>query len=413
MDNSVATEFRRGWLAILACAVGVGVGLTGLPFYTFGLFVNPLEESFGWSRSDVMSGMLIINACTVVTSPVLGMIMDRFGVRVIAIPALIGLAAGFYGLSMVGPSLSGFYLAWCVIAILGSGTTPLTWTRAISQRFDKARGLALGMALLGTGIASSFGPLLVQKAINAGGWQAGYQSMAIFTLAIALPLAILGIGRNQKKPGTAGSAPALPLTGLNLREAIRTKSFWLIIAGIFLIIIAQASATVHFIPLLRGRGISAQTAAGIISALGFSVIIGRLVVGYLLDRFHAPHVARVVLVLPALSLAILLFRTDLPSAWIAAILLGLAAGAEVALLAYLVSRFFGLRRYGLIYGVTLSAFSMGAAVGPKLTGVVFDRTGNYDAALIGGIVIFIIGAALIGSLGRYPEFDREEQTSEV
>ena len=411
MTGTSAGEFRKSWLAIIACAVGVGVGLTGLPFYTFGVFVNPLEEAFGWSRSEIMTGLLIVNGGTVFLSPLLGVLMDRFGVRVIAIPALIGLAAGFFALSFSGPGILSFYLGWVVLAILASGTTPLSWTRAISERFDQARGLALGLTLLGTGVASALGPSLVQYAISSGGWQAGYRAMGLFVLIVALPLALIGLRGTTKPKTEETSGEATPLKeGFTFGQAVTKPAFWLIISGICFVIFAQASSTVHFIPLLRSRGISAETAAGIMGALGISVIIGRIVVGYLLDRFHAPKVARVFLMVPALSLLLLLTRDDLASAWLAAILLGLAAGAEVDLLAYLVGRYFGLRSYGLIYGVALSGFAVGGGLGPMVTGMIYEANNGYQTALIGGIVIFAIGAGLIGCLGKYPDFARQAKT---
>jgi MFS family permease len=403
MADTQVSEFRSGWLTILASGVGVGVGLTGLPFYTFGVFMTPLEEAFGWSRSSIAAGMMFLNAGTILLSPFLGILMDRYGEKVLAVPSLIGLAVGFIALSFSGPGLTSFYLAWIAVAILGCGTTPLTWTRAVSARFNKHRGIALGLTLVGTGFASALGPGLIQRAIDMGGWQAGYRSIAVFILVVGLPLSVVGLQNRKRQKSAEKSTGDVAVAGLSFSQAFRGPEFWLIFFGIFLVIVGQAGSTVHFIPLLRDRGFSAITAASVISALGVSVILGRLLVGYLLDRFHAPNVARVFLALPALALIILLFRSDLPAAWLAAILLGIAAGAEVDLLAFLVGRYFGLRSYGAIYGVILSAFAFGGGLGPVVTGFAFDMAGNYDFALMWGAGIFCLGALLIGSLGPYPD----------
>ncbi len=394
-------EFRRGWPTVLACAAGVGVGLTGLPFYTFGVFMTPLAEAFGWGRSAIAAGMMFLNAGMVLTGPLIGLLMDRFGVRIVALPSLVGLALGFYLLSHSSGDITHFYLAWFLVALLGCGTTPLTWTRAINERFDSARGLALGLTLLGTGLASIFGPTLIQALIDDGGWQAGYQGMAVFTVVIVLPLAFLGLSRGNKTTDkttvAAGNA-----AGLSFRQALSTSRFWLIAAGIFLAIFGQSSSTVHLVPLLRDRGIDAGTAAGIASLLGVSVVVGRITVGYLLDRLPAPLVARSFLLMPAIALALLLWRSDMLSVQLAAILLGLAAGAEVDLLAYMVSRYFGLKNYGLIYGFFLSVFGVGAGLGPILAGIAYDSAGNYAGALITGMAVFVGAAACLGFLGRYP-----------
>lgn len=399
-------EFQRGWLVILACAVGVGVGLTGLPFYTFGVFINPLEEAFGWSRSSISAGMMVLNAGTLFLSPLLGIVMDRIGVKAIAVPSLVGLAIGMFALSFSGTSIYVFYAAWLSVAVLGSGTTPLTWTRAVAASFDKMRGLALGLTLMGTGLASMFGPTLVQMAISAGGWEAGFRAMGLFVLIVAVPLAVFGL-----KSGTTSTAEKSgpeDIPGLRFAEALKRPAFWLIFVGILFVILGQSSSTVHFVPLMRGRGVGASDAVQMMVALGFSVIVGRVLVGLALDRLHAPSVARVCLVLPALALIILILSSTGDFGLLSAILLGLAAGAEVDLLAYLVARYFGLKSYGKIYGVMLSAFALGGGLGPVLTGMAYDAAGNYDSALYVGVGVFLLGAVLLGALGKYPDFSKRE-----
>jgi len=400
---SSSTEFQRAWFVILASAVGVGVGLTGLPFYTFGVFINPLEDAYGWSRSAIAAGLMVVNGGTLLLSPVVGWGMDRFGAKWIAVPSLIGLALGLFSLSFAGPGLLSFYLAWFLVAVLGVGTTPLTWTRTITACFDRMRGLALGLTLLGTGVASMLGPGLVQHAISTDGWPSGFRAMAAFVLLVAVPLAVFGLpSRKRAEESLSGADPL----GLSFGEAVRRPAFYFILCGIFFAILGQSAATVHFIPLMRGRGVDPAYAAQMMFALGLSVIIGRVCIGLLLDRVHAPLVARVCLLMPAIALALLYLNSDITVAWAAIILLGLAAGAEVDLLAYLVGRYFGLRSYGKIYGVMLSGFALGGGLGPILAGAAFDTFGNYDTAMISGMLIFAAAALLLGAMGRYPDFQK-------
>lgn len=392
------SELRRGWPTIVAAGAGVGVGLTGLPFYTFGVFIRPLSVDFGWGRSEIAIGMLFLSIGSVLLAPFVGAIVDRAGVRRLAMASLVGLAIGFGALSLSGPSLASYFAAWLLLAVLGCATTPVTWTRLINLSFDRQRGLALGLTLLGTGLASLLGPPLVQQLIDSFGWRGGYAGMGVFILLLILPIVALGL---REPRGEAQPLPAAE-SGLSLREAFATRQFWLIGGGIFLAILGQASATVHLVPLLVDRGIDAAVAAQVAGLLGVSVVVGRVAVGLLLDRFLAPKVAWVFLSLPAVALALLIASDDLPAAYGAAVLLGLAAGAEVDLLAYLVSRYFGMRFYGTIYGVQMSIFGIAAGLGPPLVGAVFDRTGSYDFALRLGIGTFLAGAMLIGLLGRYP-----------
>lgn len=387
----------------MAAVAGVGVGVTGLPFYTFGIFMTPLSQAFGWSRSQVAVGMLCLNLGLTVTAPLIGKVIDRHGVRKIALASLVGLAVGFGLVALSGPSITSFYAAWIALAFFGCGTTPLTWTRAINLEFRKARGLALGIALLGTGLASIVGPPAIQSLITAYGFRAAYVAIGLFVLVFVLPIAAFGLQGSDAEAGPATDGVAL--TGTSYREAIGTASFWLIAASILVMILGQAGATVHLVPMLRDRGMEAGKAAATAGLLGFSVIVGRVLVGYLVDRFPAPKVASVFFMLPAIGMAILFAARAQGGEIVAVLLLGLSAGAEVDILAYLVSRYFGMRSYGAIYGSLLSIFGVAGGLGPVLVARAYDAAKSYQPALVGGAILFIVGAITIGCLGAYPSFD--------
>lgn len=398
---SGSAELKSGWRVIVASMMGVGVGLTGLPFYSFGVFMKPLSESFGWDRGAISLGMMCLSAGSVLPGPFIGRLVDKWGVREIALASLAGLAIGLALLSRTGPSITSFYLGWLLIATLGCGTTPLIWTRAVSTHFDKARGLALGLMLMGTGLASVFGPPLLQMAIASGGVRRGYMAMAIFVAVVILPMAVWGIRGGRRERAAVGGAA--PLTGMSFREAVATSIFWKIAISIFLVILCQSSITVHLVPLLSDGGIPIARAASIAGLLGVAIIVGRIAVGLLIDRFYAPRIAALFFTLPAFALVLLYWRADIATAVPAVIILGLAAGAEVDLLSYIVGRFFGLRAYGAIYGTQLSLFGIGAGLGPPLTGMIYDAGGNYGPALIAGMLLFPLSGLLIAGLGAYPQ----------
>jgi predicted MFS family arabinose efflux permease len=388
-------------MIILAAATGVAVGLTGIPYYTFGVFLKPLAMEFGWTRSQVGLGSFFLHSGTFVLSPFLGSFVDRRGARPIALITLVGLAVGLLLLSQSGPQIATYYAAWVLVALLGCGTTPLTWTRMINQNFDKARGLALGMALAGTGIASVFGPRLSSWMIDEYGWRGAYIGLAALVFFIAFPVVFLTAPKK-----TAGPANIINSTGMTLRHAAATRAFWLIAVGIFVVIFGQASAMIHMVPLLTDRGLAPASAATLAGFMGVAVIVGRLGVGMLVDRFHAPHVAAAFIPLPAIAFLILLSSDSLATSVLAVLLVGLAAGAEVDLLAYFTSRYFGMRHYGKIYGVMLSTFALGAGLGPGATGWSHDLTGSYTAALWAGVVIFVSGAFILSRLGPYADLSR-------
>lgn len=395
-----AGEFRSGWPTILACAVGACAGLTGLAFYTFGLFLKPLSQAFGWSRGEITLGMSFITLGTVLFAPLVGWMIDRWGVRRVAAPSLLGAALAFAAMSQVGPDIWTFYAGCFAIAVLGCGTAPISWTRAVSQRFTQARGLALGLTLLGSATAGVVGVPAVQWLITHHGWTAGYLGIAGFSALVAFPVVILLLGRQSKQ---AATAPPLATSGLTLSQALRTGAFWTLAIGVLLLITAQSGTIIHLVPMLTDRGLPAAEAAGIAGLMGLAVFFSRVGVGALLDRFSPPWVAGLTLIAPVAAAAILaVCGTDRTALVVAVLLLGMAAGAEIDFLSYFAARHFGLRSYGRIYGCLFAMFSMGNGLGAPIMGAIFDRTGAYEPALWGAAGLFAVGAALFASLGWRP-----------
>lgn len=386
-------ELRRGWTILLACMAGVGFGATGLPFYTMGLFLKPLSAEFGWSAAAAAGAALCLQAGLIVTAPFVGRIVDRLGARRVALVSLAGLALGFVGVTQVRGSVASLYLAWLVLALLASGTTPVVWTRAVNTWFDRSRGLALGLTLAGTGVAAILGPLLIGGVIAAHGWRAGYWALAAATLLGALPLVALLL-REAPAPRAAAAAR----TG-GLPAALRTRRFWQCAAGFLLAGGAIAALIVHLVPTMVDGGLPPARAAALAGLLGVSIIVGRIAVGLLVDRFHAPFVGFWFLLLPVAGVALVIQGHPVPGI----LAIGLAAGAEVDLLAYLTARYFGMSAYGEIYGWQLSAFSLGAGLGPLLLGAARDHWGAYPPGLMVCGALIVAGAVLIAGLGRFPE----------
>ena len=393
-ERARSGEFRRGWTVLLAGTIGTGLGTTGLPFYSFGQFVRPVAQEFGWSRGAMSGGVLCLMIGTVITSPFIGRAVDRFGVRWVAALSQIGLAIGFFCVSLVGPSLLGFYAAWLTLSALGSGTSPIVWTRAVAGWFERSRGLAFGIMLCGTGIVAIFAPPLINHLIAGYGWRFAYRMLALTVLVIGLPVT-LSLLRSGRDP--SGAAEPAALAGYTLREALKSSAFWRLAAAFFLISLVVGGLIVHLPAMLVDRGYSPAVAAVTVGYLGYAIIVGRLSLGTLVDRFPPALVGASLISLSAFA-SLLLAQGAAPLA--ATLLLGLCAGAEVDLLAFLVSRLFGLRNYAQIYGCGISAFTAGAGVGPYLAGHVHDLSGSYVPALYGFAAAIIVAAVLIASLGR-------------
>ncbi|RZL39505.1 MAG: MFS transporter [Rubrivivax sp.] len=395
------SEFRRdhAWRVVLAAWIGVAMGLTALPFYTLGIFAKPLAAEFGWSRSVIQSGFTFSMLGVICSAWVAGWAIDRFGVRRVALVSQLGLALGFAGLAGQTGSPTLWQANWFLFAVLGVGTTPLTWSRGIASWFDRRRGLALGIALSGTGVTALAAPPLVNLMVAAHGWRAGYLAIALAIVLVAVP-AVWLLFREKPRAAPAVASTSPEGEGLTLGQALRTRHFWLLIVAFWLICAAVAGLIPNLVPMLTDSGLTMAQAAGYASLLGLNVMAGRLLAGWLLDRFWGPAVALVLLMPPTLA-CLLLAVPQWPGA--AVMMIGLAAGAEFDLIAYLCLRYFGTRNFGQIYAWQWVNFSVSAGAGPIAFAMIYDRSGSYHDALWVAAAMLVAGPLLLLGLGRYPK----------
>lgn len=399
-----ASEFRRGWPVLLASLLGVACGASPIPFNSIGFFMGPLNAEFGWSFGDISLGITIFGITASLLAPVYGALADRFGVRPVALLSLLAFALSFAAFALMPPSLTAFYALWLLVGLVGIGSTPVTWSRAVNLWFFRSRGLALGIMLLGTSLAAIVVPSLTVWAIEAYGWRGGYGILSLLPLLVALPVAFLLFREPRDEERPAGVATAGQAAGMTLGEAMRDRRFWTIWLSIACVAIAYGGAHLHMPEIVKLHGFSPERAAGIMQMIGISILAGRLITGFLLDRFWAPAVCFPILLLPAISMWLLMGTGSAYDVMlVAAFLLGFAAGAESDLIAYLASRYFGMANYGKIYGMLYMPFGLGSAISPAVYGIVRDRTGSYDAILLAAIGFFMVGAVLLLTLGRYPE----------
>jgi predicted MFS family arabinose efflux permease len=260
--------------------------------------------------------------------------------------------------------------------------------------------------LAGTGISAILVPIFTAWMIADYGWRAAFMGLGIVPTVLALPMSLWLLhdrtGSRATRPAPAGE-PRAEKTGIEFRAAIAGYRFWVMNVVFFLIGVCVAGLIAHLVPMLTDRGIASGTAARIAGVIGIAVIVGRIGTGYLVDRFWAPGVGLVLLSLPAISCLILASgNASVPVMLAVAALIGLAAGAEFDLMSFLVSQYFGQRRYGIIYACLYATFKISAGVGAPLFGFAFDETGSYNIILYLAVGSFIGGAALLLLLGRYP-----------
>ena len=407
------SEFRRGWKVLVAGFLGTMCGASPIPFNALGFLFEPLNAEFGWNKQQVSIGITIFGVTAALLAPVFGSLADRFGVRRVAIWSLVAFAATFAALALTPPSLGGFYFLWLLVGLVGIGSTPVTWSRAISTWFVANRGLALGIMLIGTSAAAMVVPRIAVAAIQGYGWRAMFPALALLPLLVALPVTVAWFRdpRPDEQPESVITADG-KLVGLTLGQAVRTRQFWLLWSSIFLVALAYGGVFIHMPPIMKDHGIAAATAAAVMGMVGIGLLAGRIVVGVLLDRVWGPLVAFPALCLPAIGCYLLMGTgQDYALLTLAAFLFGFVGGAESDLIAFLAARYFGMAHFGRIYGMLYMPFGLCSAISPVLYGIVRDRLGSYDPILSVAAFVFVIGGALLLLLGRYPDEARMKEAT--
>lgn len=401
-------ELRRGWKVVLAASLGVGTGLSPIPFYTIGVFVRPLSAAFGWTIDQILVALVVTTLSVLVASPIVGILTDKYGVRPVALASTAGFGLCFLLFALNPGSLALFYANYALLSIVGSGTLPITWTRAVNSWFRERRGLALGLSLLSTGIFGSLAKIYANWLVDLAGWRVAYAGLAAFPLLIALPVAVAFFHEAKESAGE-GPARIRPEGGLTLRQAVATRRFWTISIALILITLGVGGIIPNLERLIGSKGFSSGTAVNLASIIGVAVLIGRPVGGWLIDRYWAPGVAFFLLAAPALAFFVMSHAgLTVPILAVCVFLIGFASGVEYDVVAYLVSRYFGMRAYSAIYGSLYVAFALGAGFGPYLIGRAFTEQKTYDGVLLVGAVILLAGAALLLTLGRYPNVEMNE-----
>ena len=399
------SEFRLGGRPLFAALLGVACGASPIPFNVLPLVMGPIHAETGWDFKAISAGVTVFGIIAALLAPVYGRLADTRGVRPVALASTLAFAIVFASFWFVPTNLVGFYAFWAVLGLIGIGSTPVTWSRAVSLWFSRHRGLALGIMLLGTSLAGVVVPQIANRAIEAGGWRLAFPVLALLPLLVSLPVALLWFREPRRDERPAGVTDAHgEVAGLTLRQAAGGYRFWALLVSILVVALAYGGAHIHMVQIVGLHGFMPATAASVMGVVALGILAGRVIVGLLFDRFWAPGIAFASLLLPA-GAAWLLMGTgsSLPLLMTGGFLLGFAAGAESDVIAYLAARYFGMRHYGTIYGVLYMPFGIGSAISPILYGAVRDSTGTYDAMLLAAMAMFAAGGALLLTLGRYPD----------
>ncbi|GIW08293.1 MAG: MFS transporter [Dehalococcoidia bacterium] len=393
-----------GWWIVLASAAIFGVSL-GLTVFSLGVFFQPFEREFGWTRGEVSGAMSLSFVTGGILAPFVGRLVDRFGPRItITLGALI-LAVGLLAFSQIG-SLTALTIALVIMSAGRIATTNVTVQATLANWFVRKRGLVFALTRIGLSLGALIGVPATAALVTSVGWRA---AAAINAAAIVAVIAPLAIGVLRQRPSDLGLRPygadlpvgrsARPVTaaGATFRQAMGTRSFWAIGSAITFFFIAELSLNLHAVPFLTGRGMDYHTAAQIAGGIPACYLLGGLAVGPLTDRFSSRWLLCGAFLLDALGLAVIWVTGGTLFVWIGILLFGIGSGAILSVHATLIADLFGLTAYGAILGGISTIGTIGVLTGPTTVGVLFDATGSYDApfalliasAVIGGVVILL------------------------
>lgn len=363
------TEFRLGWRVLILALIGIGTSVSVAPLYAFGSMIVPLQEAFGWTRGEIQPAISFLFACSVISIQITGWLFKRYGIRPVTLCSLVALALAYALMTFNTGSIWQLYGGYALLAFAGLGTMQVTWTQLVNLWFDLNRGLALAIILSGTGLAALVLPPVLSWAIGQWGWRAGYWLLGLLPLLVTLPLSLSWLSTaapliKQIAVAEGADVEAVKLPGMDLRQAARSRRFWICNFALLLAVTAMIGMVINTVPMLRDKGLSAADAARVFSIYGVSLVLGRVVVGYLIDRFWAPGVAFVVLMTPAIGCFIFMTQSDMHIFMLGSILVGLGAGAEMDIAAFLMARYFGMRDYARVYSLHMGVIGLGSTLAP-------------------------------------------------
>lgn len=395
------------WIVVAALFM-IGVVAFGMRF-SFGVFFKSLQADFGWSRANTSAVFSVYMALSAMFVILGGWALDRYGAK-----RLFALTGFFIALSLMLTSKVTaswqLFITYSFFFALGTAPIYVNSMSTVSRWFTTRRGLALGIVSSGNSIGMIVISLISAYLISSYGWQNSYFILSLAAFFILIPCALL-----LKKPPLTITVP--PATGgkhddkapeLSLSQATKHKSFWLLLVILFLVSSCSYSLLTHVVPHTIDIGISPIKAASMLSLIGIGSLMGRLVMGKASDSIGSKQGFLICALLLGTTMLWLVGISNIWMLYIFTIVFGFAFGATAPLNAALIGESFGLRHVGLIMGVIEIGWELGAASGPALAGYIFDISGSYSPAFMGGGIAALLATILLLFLGKPKEGTKEK-----
>jgi len=398
-----------GW-RVAGASFSILFVIVGIVYYSFPVFYNPLIQEFGWTRAQVTAGFAI---SIVFVGPLFGIsagfLIDRYGPRRIVLVGLLLAGTAFLGYGWMH-SLNVYYLFYFLQTAGYVVAGPIPNQVLICNWFDRLRGRAMGGAYVGIGIGAAVAPLLARFLVDHVGWRWAMRAISAGILLVLIPITLklvrnrpsdLNLLPDGASPGESRGVGSAVVEGFDsLAAVLRTRAFWLIALGSFMSIGAIGGVIQHLVLFLEDSGFSPLEAAGVPSILAVSSIIGRIIMGWLADRFPKKYVMLAACLCVAGAVPLLYSPNLGTMAYVFAAIFGFGMGADYMMIPLITAECFGLRSLGRIMGVIITTDSVGQAFAPVVVGHIFDVTRSYDWAFVLLTAMGLSGALAIAFVRR-------------
>ena len=415
MGAEIAIKLTRsgvfyGWWVALTSALGLFLGPIPIAIFSFGIFLKPLSADLHAGRGAISFARTLASVMLALGVPLAGWLTDRFGPRKVILPSTLLAGLILLSINLSSARLWRLYLFYSAVGLVIAGVSPVSYSHVVTYWFDRCRGLALGVTMFGLGLGALVMPSIAQVLIGRFGWRMAFGVIGAAILVVTLPVVAHFLKNRPEEIGLLPDGNAYPVaspppagydSGFSWSEAWRDRTFWLLFCAFLLVSAGVQACLAHVSAILTDRGAAVRTAAFATSLFGGGVLFGRTGTGYLLDRFFAPRIAATIFGCAAAGIGLLGMAASPELAFTAAFFIGLGLGAEVDIMAYLTSRYFGLRSFGSIYGFIFAGFGLAGGSGAYFMGAAFDGSGSYRPVLTVFCVAAFVGALLMLRVGPY------------
>jgi MFS transporter, OFA family, oxalate/formate antiporter len=433
MEQRAGADSPAAWRALAGCCIVALFGVSALYGSTFGLMMRPMQQELGWSRGDIAFSLTLMTLVGPAIMPAVGWVIDHVRLRPLVLWGVLLQSASLAAFGFMQGSVWVYYGLCLVMIITASGASMLTLAKLLQGWFDKAFGRALGILFAVVTLGAVIHPQLLRWVLENASWREGFMAMGALSLVFGGLAAFLLVHERPKeltvekpvsRPSNAPVAPDAPaaqtpdaavvsnptsvisaaapaplasdatLPG-TMRAFLRDRVWWLLALWNMLFAFAVGAIMLHFAALMQDRGLSLAQAATAMSVIGLGGFAGNLMAGWLIDRYPATTLARAFVLAPLLAAVLLYTGHGVLAAMVAAVMLGLFNAGDHSLSVFLARRYFSAETFGRASATQQIATAFGGGISPWLAGLVHDRTGSYDMALLVSIAAFVLacGAA--------------------